>query len=123
MALLPGLDLFFVCCAFRIAKRNRQAGCIQPAFGAKNKGFRRFGAGFGGCMKAPVPHFQRSEPLWNLFTQAEFLDQCAVLENIFFRIVRQQAFALAHLVQQGAARRVVFRVGAQVRRKTVDLVG
>lgn len=64
-----------------------------------------------------------SKPAGELLTQAEFLDQCAIFENVFFRVVRQQAFALAYFVQQGTAGGVVFFVDPQVGRQAVDLVG
>ena len=58
-----------------------------------------------------------------LFTQTEFLNEGAVLVNVFFSVVRKQAFALAYHREQGAACGVVFRIGAKVTGKAFDAVG
>lgn len=58
-----------------------------------------------------------------LFTETEFLDEGAVLVNVFFRVVRKQALALADHGKQGAAGGVVFRVGAKVIGEAFDAVG
>lgn len=57
-----------------------------------------------------------------LLTKTEFLDECAVFVNIFFRIVRKKTLALAYHREQGAAGGVVFRVGAKVTGKAFDAV-
>ena len=58
-----------------------------------------------------------------LFTQTESLDQRAVLVNVFFGVVAQQALALADHRQEGAAGGVVLLVDAQVGRQAFDAVG
>jgi hypothetical protein len=58
----------------------------------------------------------------DLLTQTEFFDQFAVFEDVFLRVVLEQAFALTNHGQKGAARGVVFFVDAQVGRKAFDAV-
>ncbi len=58
-----------------------------------------------------------------LFPQAQFLNQGAVLVNVFFRIVAQQTLALADHVQQRAAARVVFLLPTKVVGEAFDAVG
>ena len=55
-----------------------------------------------------------------LFANAKFFDQGAVLQNVFFRVVAQKAFAVTHKAQQGATARKIFFVDAEVRRKLFD---
>ena len=57
-----------------------------------------------------------------LLTQAEFLDQRTVFVNVFLRVIRQQALALAYHGEQGTAGGVVFFVGAKVCRQAFDAV-
>lgn len=58
-----------------------------------------------------------------LLTQAEFLDQCAVFEDILLGVVGEEAFTLTNHSEQGTAGRVIFRELSQVAREALDTVG
>jgi hypothetical protein len=60
--------------------------------------------------------------LFILLTKTEFLDECAVLVNVFLGVVAQQAFALTYHCQQSATCRVVFAVDTEVLTEAFDAV-
>ena len=64
----------------------------------------------------------RNSRMQILFTKTEFLDECAVFVNVFFRVIRKQALALADHGEEGAAGGVVFLEDAQMCRKAFDAV-
>ena len=87
------------------------------------EGFRRAEVSRGLVkQKSGCPDFGVSRRNF-LLTKTEFLNECAVLVNVFFRVVGKQALALAYHGEQGAARGVVFLIGAKVSGKAFDAVG
>ena len=84
--------------------------------------------GIGECglvfwKKYPAAPMYRNSRMWILFTNTKFLNKSAVFVNVFFRVVRKQALALADHREEGAAGGVIFLKSAQVGRKAFNTVG